>query len=128
MKYSQSIGIFATVLLVICCFLPWTYIETNKITISGFNATGTSFGRPGMLHIYLSVVLLTFFAVPKIWAKRTNLFIATLNIAWSIRNYILISACLFGECPQKKIALYGLVIFSTIILVMTLLPKIVIPT
>jgi len=123
LKYSQLIGFVATLLLVFFCFLPWSYIASNQITISGFNAEGTSFGRPGMLHIYLSVVLLTFFALPKIWAKRTNLFIATLNVAWSIRNYILISACLFGECPEKKIALYGIVICSAIILVMTLLPK-----
>jgi hypothetical protein len=43
--------------------------------------------------------------------------------SWSIRNYILVSTCLMGECPEKQPALYALVIASSIVMLMTLLPK-----
>jgi len=126
MKHSQLIGIIAAVLVITCCFFPWTYIVSRQLTISGMHAEDTNFGRPGLMNIILTSVSILLFAIPKIWAKRTNFFIAMLNLAWSIRNYILVASCLYGECPEKKPAVYLLILFSAIMLVMTLLPKITI--
>jgi hypothetical protein len=123
MKYSQRIGIIATITLMGICFLPWVYIVSKQITISGFIAVGTNFGKPGLLNFIMSVVMLVMFAVPAIWAKRTNVFIAALNLAFSIRNFIVLPFCMGGECPEKKIGLYLLVFLSAVILVMALLPK-----
>jgi uncharacterized membrane protein YuzA (DUF378 family) len=44
--------------------------------------------------------------------------------AWSVRNYILVSTCLMGECPVKQPALYVLVGASFVVMIMSLLPKI----
>lgn len=123
MKHSQTIGIIATLALVAICFLPWSYITSRQITITGFQAVGTNFGKPGLFTVILSGIMLVMFAVPAIWSKRTNVFIAALNLAWSFRNYLMISTCLMGECPEKKPALYAQVALSVLILLMTLLPK-----
>lgn len=123
MKHSQTIGIIATLALVAICFLPWSYIASRQITITGFQAVGTHFGKPGLFTVILSGVMLVMFAVPAIWSKRTNVFIAALNLAWSFRNYLMISTCLMGECPEKKPALYAHVVLSALILLMTLLPR-----
>lgn len=123
MKHSQTIGIIATLSLVAICFLPWSYITSRQITITGFQAVGTNFGKPGLFTVILSGIMLVMFAVPAIWSKRTNVFIAALNLAWSFRNYLMISTCLMGECPEKKPALYAQVALSVLILLMTLLPK-----
>ncbi|MBI2282416.1 MAG: hypothetical protein HYU71_01760 [Bacteroidetes bacterium] len=123
MKHSQTIGIIATLALVAICFLPWSYIASRQITITGFQAVGTHFGKPGLLTVILSGVMLVMFAVPAIWSKRTNVLIAALNLAWSFRNYLMISTCLMGECPEKKPALYAQVALSAVILLMTLLPR-----
>jgi hypothetical protein len=61
--------------------------------------------------------------IPAIWAKRTNIFIGAIVFSWSIRNYILVSTCLMGECPVKQPALYALVTASGIVMLMALLPK-----
>jgi hypothetical protein len=106
MKYSQRIGIIATIALMAVCFLPWVYIASKQITISGFIAIGTNFGKPGLLNFIMCVIMLVMFAVPAIWAKRTNVFIAALNLAFSIRNFYSIIFCIAGECPEKKIGLY----------------------
>lgn len=97
MKHSQTIGIIATLALVAICFLPWSYIASRQITITGFQAVGTNFGKPGLFTVILSGIMLVMFAVPAIWSKRTNVFIAALNLAWAFRNYLMISTCLTGE-------------------------------
>ncbi len=124
MKYSQTIGIIACLILVALCFFPWSFIASQQITVSGFHAEGTSFGKPGLFTAVLSAVMLLFFSLNTIWAKRSNVFIAAFNLAWSVRNYLLLSSCMMGECPEKKPALYAVFFVSLLIQFMTFLPKI----
>jgi hypothetical protein len=94
----------------------------RNITITGISAPGTIYGKPGLMHFILGIVLILFFIIPKIWAKRVNVFIAAINLAWSIRNYILLTTCYMGECPKAKPALYLAPILSLAILIMSFLP------
>ena len=124
MKYSQTIGIIACLIVLICSYLPWSIVVSEHITISGFDTRGTRFGRPGLFLDFFTVLSLLLFAIPAIWAKRTNIFIGAIVFTWSIRNYILVSTCLMGECPVKQPALYVLVGASLVVMIMTLLPTI----
>lgn len=124
MKYSQRIGIAAAIGIMALCFLPWSYIASKQITVTGFFAVGTNFGKPGLFNFILCIVMLIMFAVPAVWAKRTNVFAGALNLAWSFRNFLLLSSCMMGECPEKKPALYLLVLLSLVTQVMAFLPKI----
>jgi hypothetical protein len=94
MKHSQLIGIVAVLALIGICFMPWTVIASKQIIVTGFASEGTNFGKPGYLNVVFSSLCLLFFALPKIWAKRTNVFIAAINLAWAFRNYIVLSSCL----------------------------------
>jgi hypothetical protein len=123
MKYSQRIGILASLAVMTVCFLPWSYIVSKHLLITGLSAEGTNFGKPGLFNFILCVVMLILFALPAVWAKRTNVFIGALNLAWAFRNYILVSACMMGECPEKKTGLYLLVFFAIVMQLMALLPK-----
>jgi len=100
------------------------YIDAIQTTITGMRAEHTNFGRPGLLHICFSVLSIIFFLVPAVWAKRTNLFIGAFNFAWSIRNYLVITQCEVGECPHKQFGIFAIVIFSALLLVMTMLPDV----
>jgi len=123
MKYSQPIGIVAALAMMAVCFLPWTFIASQQITVSGFEAAGTNFGKPGLFNFTMCVIMVIMFAVPAIWSKRTNVFLAALNLAWAFRNYLLVSACMMGECPEKKPALFALLGLASILQIMALLPK-----
>ncbi len=123
MKYSQLIGIIAAIGIIIISFLPWSYLASIHLQVTGMQATGTDFGKPGLLNIILVSISIVFFSTPKIWAKRWNLLIAVLNLAWAVRNFILISTCMYGDCPELKPAIYLLPAFAAIIMVMTFLPK-----
>lgn len=124
MKYSQSIGILLCLLLIYSTTQPLVFIESRNWTITGWDAVGSSFGQAGKFLCFFAVIALLFFAVPFIWAKRFNMVFATLLLAWSVRNFIVLSTCQMGECPQKLWALYACIIFSAGILLMTFLPKI----
>jgi hypothetical protein len=123
MKYTQTIGIIAALVVLICSFLPWSIVVSEQITISGFDTKGTRFGKPGLFLNFFTIIASVLFLIPAIWAKRTNIFIGAIVFTWSLRNYILVSTCLMGECPVKQPALYALVVASGVVMLMTLLPK-----
>jgi hypothetical protein len=123
MKYSQLIGAIASLALISVCFLPWTYIASLQTTISGMNTTGTTFGRPGLLNIVFAGISTLLFLIPNLWAKRVNVIIAAIGLAWSVRNYLLVGTCLMGECPEKRPGLHLLLFFSIGILLMSFLPR-----
>jgi hypothetical protein len=124
MKYSNYAGVIAAIALIACCFVPWVYIDSIKTTITGIRAEHTGFGRPGLLHIIFSAFSIILFLVPAVWAKRTNLFVGAFNLAWSIRNFLLISHCELGECPQRLFGIYAIIPLSGLLLLMTMLPDI----
>src|SRR5580692_5586744 len=87
MKYSQWIGIGAALLLVIACFMPWAYFPDLGKNFTGFFSEENRYGRPGKLLTFFSVVMIVLFVVPKIWAKRTNIILAAIAVAFVIRSY-----------------------------------------
>ncbi|TMI97719.1 MAG: hypothetical protein E6H06_00935 [Bacteroidetes bacterium] len=111
------VGFLATIALIAACFFPWVFIESKNITVTGIQSAGTSFGKPAYFHFVFNFTT-------RIWAKRVNLLIVALNIGWTARNYFLISACAGGECPEKKVGLYIVVISSVAMMVVALFPKI----
>lgn len=123
MKYSQYIGILSALVLIWLCSQTWVIIPQIDIIVTGFQSEGTRFGRPGMIHLWFCGIALLLFALPYTWAKRSNVFFTAINLAWAIRNYIIVSTCFMGECPEKQWALYLLPIFAAVVFLMSLLPS-----
>ena len=124
MRYMKWIGLFAVILLIVSCFLPWVIIPSKNIVVSGVESTGTNFGKPGYTHFVLSFFFIIFHFIPRLWAKRSNLLVVALNIAWAIRNYFIISMCREGDCPEKQIGLWLVLLASILILIAALFPDI----
>ena len=126
-KYSKWVGLLAAVAVIAVCYQPWIYVPRVSLEIGGMYATGKqNFGRPGLMNCILAVVSIIMFLLPFIWAKRTNIFIVAFNIAWAVRNYILLTKCYGGECPEVKIGIYLLLLASGLMLVMAFIPDVVI--
>jgi len=120
MRYMKWIGLAAAILLIISCFIPWVFIESKNITISGVDATGTNYGKPGYFHFMMVTFFIVFILVPRVWAKRANLAIVSLNTAWAARNFFIIATCQAGECPVRKSGLYIMLIASLLMLITSL--------
>jgi hypothetical protein len=122
MRWMKWTGIIAAIILIMACFLPWVVIPSINSTITGIDAMGTNFGKPGYFHFITIFFFIVFSLVQKIWAKRFNFLVTALNMAWAIRNFYLITMCRAGECPEKKAGIYLILILSVIMLASALLP------
>src|SRR5882672_7789911 len=116
MRWMKWTGVIASLLLIVSCFIPWVFIELKNLTVTGVDAIGTNFGKPGYFHLIMSFFFLVFSFIPRVWAKRSNLLITALNLGWAIRNYFIISACEMGECPVKKAGIIILIPASLLML------------
>ncbi|WP_207494222.1 hypothetical protein [Aridibaculum aurantiacum] len=124
MKYSNYIGAAAALGVIISCFFPWVFIQPIDVVVTGFNAPKTPFGKPGMMNTIISSLSVILFLVPTLLAKRINLFVCAFNLAWSFRNYLLVTQCQLGECPVTRSGIYALLGFSLVMMVMSVLPKV----
>jgi hypothetical protein len=129
MKYSQVIGIIASLSIIGICYMPWVFIPQLNITLSGVNvyvSKNLYLGKPIKFYLFFLCIMIIFFALPKIWVKRTNVFLGAIVLGYSIYNYLLYTLCREGVCPEKKTGIYLLVISALIVQLMTLFPKITI--
>ena len=122
MRYLKWIGVLSALLLVVACFLPWIHIESKDIIVTGVDAPKTNYGRPGYFNLLMTVFFIVFTLIQRVWAKRANLLVVALNVAWSVRNYFILSTCQAGECPLVQPALYGLLVLSILMLISGLFP------
>lgn len=106
--------------------MPWVYIPWLDFTATGINA-GKNFRSPGYFHFLFIFFFLIFSFTRRIWAKQWNVFITALNLAWAIRNYFMISACLGGDCPVKKTGIYLMLLASVLMMVSALFPDMKLP-
>jgi hypothetical protein len=127
MKWMKWIGIAAAILLVISCFTTWVIIPSKNLVVTGVDAPGTNYGRPGYFNLLMTLFFVIFTLIPRIWAKRMNLLVAALNLAWTVRNYFVITACLAGECPEKHSGIFLLIVASVGMLVSSLFPDVRLP-
>ncbi|MBC9933459.1 hypothetical protein [Chitinophaga qingshengii] len=123
MSKTSVIGIIAAVIAIICTFFPWATIESRHLVFTGLNTTGSSFGEPGKLNIFLAVLAAVIFLVKNKWVMRMNLFVGGFLLAWSFRNMLLFSRCEAGVCPQTGIALYIALAAAVVVFVCVLLTR-----
>lgn len=122
-KYLHWIGILACITLIISCFLPWVYFGNSNIpneidrTFNGFYSYQNQYGKPGKFLVFFGFITLVFMILPRIWAKRANLFICALTLAYAIKTFILFSSCYNNYCPQKLFGLYLMVTCTVFMLI-----------
>jgi len=122
MKYSNYIGVLAAIALIIACFLPWAYYPDLNKNFTGFFSEQNRYGKPGKALVFFAVFTIVLFIVPKVWAKRLNMVIAALALAFSVRCFMLFSACYRGICPEKQIGIYLIITTSVLMIIASVLP------
>jgi hypothetical protein len=122
MKYSQWIGIAAAFLLVAASFMPWAYFPDLGKEFTGFFSELNRYGRPGKVLLFFSAVMIILFLTPKVWAKRSNIVVAAITVAFTIKCYILYSACYRGICPEKRIGIFLILAAAGIAMGASLVP------
>jgi hypothetical protein len=124
MKNSQWIGIAAAVLVVAASFLPWAFFPDLQKTFTGFFSESNRYGRPGKVLFFFSVIEIVFYLIPRIWAKRANIFVTAISLAWAAKCYITYTACYRGTCPTSRPGLYLVLAGAAIAVIAALLPDV----
>jgi hypothetical protein len=124
LKYAAFTGITAALVLIVCCFMPWAFYPDLQENFTGFYSSQNHYGKPGKAFIFLSVLSIIFFLVPKVWAKWSNQVTGVIILAYALKTYILFSSCYHTICPQVKFALPAVLGSSLIILVCALLSRV----
>ncbi len=124
MRYFTWFGIAAALVLIYVCFIPWTYYPDLDKTFTGFFSEKNIYGKPGKVFLLFAVTAILLFSIPRQWAKRINIFFGAMTVAFSVKTYILFTACYRGVCPEKRVGIFLIVITSLILMIATLLPEI----
>jgi hypothetical protein len=98
-------GIVAAIAVIISCFFPWVIIESKNLVVTGVDNAGLNYGKRGYWHFIFCTLYILLFLFRGVEARRINVFVAAINLAWSLSN-LLVFKCEFGECPLKQPALY----------------------
>jgi len=107
--------------------MPWVFVPGLNITLSGVNgyvSENLYLGKPLIFYLIFLTIMIIFFVLPKIWAKRINVFLGAIVLGYSIYNYLLFTLCREGVCPEKKKGIYLLLVSALIVQMMTFFPKI----
>lgn len=122
MKYYKVLGLIACVVIVVSCFLPWTFYPDLNKSFNGFFTEENIYGKPGKVFIFFAVLSGAMILLNKIWAKRFILFLAAINVAYFIKTYILFTTCYSALCPVKQYGLYLLMAGSAFLMIIALFP------
>ncbi len=123
-------GLTACVVLIVSCFLPWAYFADAHITteaertFTGFYSYGNNYGKPGKMLVTIGVIVFTLMLLPKIWAKRTNLFVCALGVGYAVKTYILFVSCYNAYCPEKRAGIYLMLIATIAMLISSAFPNV----
>lgn len=123
MKYASHFGIAAALLLILFCFFPWAYYPDLQENFTGFYTKQNNYGKPGKAFIFLSIVSILLFLLPKLWAKRVNQFVCVLILAYALKTYVIYAGSYAGIRPEVKPGLIGILVCSVVIITSSLLSK-----
>lgn len=120
-------GLAGCIAIIAACFMPWAHYNNINETFTGFHVikftTGNYYGKAGIpISIFASAIFILML-VPKTLAKRINLFLSALLLAYCIRTYIIFTSALFEGEVDKLPGIYTVVILSIIIFISSLFPK-----
>ncbi|MEO6733585.1 MAG: hypothetical protein ABIN01_20345 [Ferruginibacter sp.] len=127
-KILHWVGIAACILLIISCFIPWAYYADAHIaneaerTFTGFYSYKNNYGKPGKMLVAIGVTALALMLLPKIWAKRTNLFVCALGVGYAFKSYILFTSCYNAYCPEKKAGVFLMLTATIVMLIASAFP------
>ena len=122
MKYSKWIGLGACIILMIACFMPWAYYPDINKSFTGFFSQDNSYGKPGKFLVFFAIVSILLILLPRVWAKRSHLFLAALFTGYAIKSYILFTSCYNTFCPEKKPGIYLMMAGCLLILLVAIFP------
>ena len=121
MKWHRVTGIIACSLLIISCFMHWTWYPDIQKYFTGFFSEHNYYGRPGILLSFFAGTGILFYLLKKAWSDRLNLIFSALAIAYAITSFLRFSSSYDGFVPQKQAGIYLMLVCAFAHVIMAVL-------
>ena len=121
MKWHRVTGIIACSLLIISCFIHWTWYPDIQKYFTGFFSEHNYYGRPGILLSFFAGTGILFYLLKKAWSDRLNLIFSALAVAYAITSFLRFSSSYDGFVPQKQAGIYLMLICAFAHVIMAVL-------
>ena len=121
MKWHRVTGIIACSLLIISCFMHWTWYPDIQKYFTGFFSEHNYYGRPGILLSFFAGTGILFYLLKKAWSDRLNLIFSALAVAYAITSFLRFSSSYDGFVPQKQAGIYLMLICAFAHVIMAVL-------
>ena len=129
MNYKKNLhylAIIASLAIIVTCFIPWVHYNNIDVTFTGYNvkrfATGVYYGRAGIIITILAAMSLLFTLMQSVVAKRVNMFLCALLVAYTLRTYVIFTGSLFDGEVTKLFGIYLIVLLSFVMLICSVFP------
>ena len=67
MQFPKWLAILAALAVVAACFFPWVIVGEKQVSVGGFHATITDYGKPGLLHAFFCGICCTVVSGSMVW-------------------------------------------------------------
>ena len=129
MNYKKNLhylAIVATFGIIATCFIPWVHYNNIDVTFNGYNvkkfATGVYYGRAGIIITIFAAISLLFTLMQSMVAKRVNMFLCALLVAYTLRTYVIFTGSLFDGEVTKLAGIYLIVFLSFVMVICSVFP------
>jgi hypothetical protein len=121
-KILYWLGMLSCILLIAACFMPWAYYNDPTITneaqrtFTGFYSYTNYYGKPGKFLSIFAGLSLLLKILPKIWAKRIDLFLCSITMAYGLKAFFEYKGVYGGVIPQLQSGLF--IMLAAVLLMM----------
>jgi len=129
-NWQKWLGTAACIGIIASCFMHWAYYPDIQKYFTGFDTKVlyhgrmmNYYGRPGLVLCFFAALCLLFHLLPKLWAKRANLIVAALCLAFAIKSYFTFTSAYSGIIPEKAIGIFMLLLASIANIIATILVR-----
>lgn len=129
MNYKKNLhylSIVATLAIIATCFIPWVHYNNIDVTFNGYNvkrfATGVYYGRAGIIITIFAAISFLLTITQSLVAKRINMFLCALLVAYTLRTYVIFTGSLFDGEVTKLAGIYLIVLLSFVMVICSVFP------
>jgi hypothetical protein len=122
-KYSKWVTLVAAIILIISCFMSWTYYPDLGKSFTGWFTEGNAYGRPGKWLSFMAVFAVLAQFLPSLFLKRASLLLMGLNAAYAFFTFVKFNRSYSIVNPEPQVGIYVMLVSSLLLLVAALFPS-----
>lgn len=127
-RILHYLGLAACILLAVSCFMPWAFYNDPSITdvsqrtFTGYYSFQNYYGKPGKFLTVFAAVSFVLKLAPRVWAKRVDLFLCALGMAYALKAFFEYSGVYGSVIPQPQLGIYLMLGSSLLIMAAAIFP------